>query len=124
MRPQLAEVCGPDRLFHLRPHLPVRRDGRVKETYWNYSFTPILGEDGAWPGCFTLAHEITDRVLDERRSQFLLDLSDRLRALSDPRAIIDTAQAALDATWAPTAWATARSRRPRAPFTHRAQLDG
>ncbi|HVG48509.1 MAG TPA: GAF domain-containing protein, partial [Rubellimicrobium sp.] len=46
-------------------------------------------------GVFAQAHETTERVLGERRSQFVLNLSDRLRALSDPRAIIDTAQEAL-----------------------------
>src|SRR3546814_12067940 len=27
--------------------LPMVRDGAVRETYWNYSFTPIRGESGA-----------------------------------------------------------------------------
>ena len=94
--PQLAEVMRTGEGFStFDQHLPIERGGRVSETYWNYSFTPIRGEDGRVMGVFAQAHEITDRVLDERRSRFLLELSDRLRALSDPRAIIDKAQEAL-----------------------------
>src|SRR3546814_15711956 len=32
--------------------LPMVRDGAVRETYWNYSFTPIRGESGADAGVF------------------------------------------------------------------------
>ncbi len=94
--PQLAEVLRTGEGFSTFDQLlPIKRNGRANETYWNYSFTPIQGDDGRVLGVFTQAHEVTDRVLGERRNLFLLDLSDRLRALSDPRAIIDTAQEAL-----------------------------
>jgi PAS domain S-box-containing protein len=75
--------------------LPIERDGLIHETFWNYSLTPIRGEDGSVTGIFNQGHEVTDRVLGERRGRFLFELSDRLRALSDPRAIIATAQEAL-----------------------------
>jgi hypothetical protein len=51
--------------------LPIKRDGRVGETYWNYSFTPDPRRGRRCLGVFTQAHEITDRVLGERRNQFL-----------------------------------------------------
>src|SRR3546814_2644559 len=38
--------------------LPMVRDGAVRETYWNYSFTPIRGESGAVAGVFNQGHEI------------------------------------------------------------------
>jgi signal transduction histidine kinase/PAS domain-containing protein len=46
--------------------LPLIRDGRTRETYWNYSLTPICGEAGSVAGVFNQGHETTDRVLRER----------------------------------------------------------
>jgi PAS domain S-box-containing protein len=71
------------------------RNSARRERYWNYSLTPVRGEDGLVAGVLNQCHETTDRVFAERRGGFLLDLSDRLRALSDPKAIIETAQADL-----------------------------
>lgn len=47
--------------------LPMVRGGQVRETYWNYSFTPIRGEDGSIVGVFNQGNETTDRVLSERQ---------------------------------------------------------
>ncbi len=59
--------------------LPLRRYGAVEETYWNYSFTPIRGEDGAIEGVFNSGSETTDEVLHKRQVQFLLQLNESLR---------------------------------------------
>ena len=67
--------------------LPMLRHGAFEETWWNYSFTPILGEDGTVAGVFNQGNETTDRVLEERRLAFRLELEDRLRDLRDPAAI-------------------------------------
>lgn len=94
--PQLQNVMAKGEGFSTFDQmLPMERNGRVHETYWNYSFTPIRGEDGAVVGVFNQGHEVTDRIFAERRNRFLLDLTDRIRALSDPRAIIATAEEAL-----------------------------
>ncbi|TNC75037.1 response regulator [Rubellimicrobium roseum] len=94
--PQFAKVLRTGEGFSTFDQLlPLERNGQVSETYWNYSFTPIRGEDGRIMGVFNQGHEVTDRVLGERRNRFLLNLSDRLRALSDAGSIIDTAQDAL-----------------------------
>ncbi|GEO17115.1 hypothetical protein MAE02_48110 [Microvirga aerophila] len=96
IRPQLARVLETGEGFSTYDQmLPMVRGGARRETYWNYSFTPIHGEDGSIAGVFNQGHEITDRVLGERRHRFLLDLSDRLRSLADPRTVIETAQEAL-----------------------------
>ena len=58
--------------------LPMLRDGSVQETYWNYSFTPIQGEDGAVVGIFNQGHETTPRVLAERRMAAETDWLKRL----------------------------------------------
>jgi len=68
--------------------LPMRRHGgAVEETYWNYSLTGVRGEDGRIAGVLNQGSETTARVLGERRLQFVLDLSDRLRGLADPEAV-------------------------------------
>ncbi|CAO4184860.1 PAS domain S-box protein [Methylorubrum extorquens] len=96
LSPQFAGVVGGGTGFSTYDQmLSIVRNGVRRETYWNYSFTPIFGEDVSSAGVLAQAHETTDRVFAERRGRFLLDLSDRLRGLSDPQAIIETAQAVL-----------------------------
>ena len=67
--PQLKRVLETGQGFSTFDQmLPMLRGGVVQETYWNYSFTPIRGEDGAVAGVFNQGHETTDRVQFERRS--------------------------------------------------------
>src|SRR3546814_10752694 len=54
--------------------LPMVRDGAVRETYWNYSFTPIRGESGAVAGVFNQGHE-TDRKSTRLNFQSLMRIS-------------------------------------------------
>ncbi|KAA2236691.1 GAF domain-containing hybrid sensor histidine kinase/response regulator [Salinarimonas soli] len=75
--------------------LPIRRGGRVQETFWNYSLTPIRGEDGTVTGVLNQGHEITDQVHATRRQAFRLDLERRLRDIGEPDDVIATAQALL-----------------------------
>jgi len=49
--------------------LPMVRDGEPRETYWNYSFTPIRGEDGSVMGVFNQGNETTDAVLARREAE-------------------------------------------------------
>ncbi len=46
--------------------LPMHRGGVVQETYWNYSLTPIPGDDGKVAGVFNQGHEITQAVQARR----------------------------------------------------------
>ena len=66
----------------------LRRGGLMEETYWNYSLTPIRDENGAVAGVLNQGNETTVRVLGERRARFLLELSDALRTLDDPGAVV------------------------------------
>jgi hypothetical protein len=68
--------------------LPLVREGKRHETYWNYSFTPIRDEDSAVVGVFNQGHETTARVLGERRHAFWLALNERLRELATPDQIM------------------------------------
>jgi PAS domain S-box-containing protein len=67
--------------------LPMRRGETVEETYWNYSLTPILGEDGKVAGVLNQGIEITKALLAERRLSFQVALADRLRRVSEPEEV-------------------------------------
>jgi signal transduction histidine kinase/CheY-like chemotaxis protein len=75
--------------------LLMRRGSLTEETYWNYSLTAIRDETGAVAGVLNQGNETTARVLSERRAGFLLELSDRLRMLDDPRAVVAASVRAL-----------------------------
>ncbi len=75
--------------------LLMRRGSLTEETFWNYSLTAIRDETGAVAGVLNQGHETTARVLSERRAGFLLGLSDRLRILDDPRAVVAASVRAL-----------------------------
>ncbi|RVT90557.1 response regulator [Sphingomonas crocodyli] len=45
------------------------RDGRPQDTWWNYSFTPVRGEDGTVVGVFNQGHETTERILRDRNRE-------------------------------------------------------
>ena len=81
--PQFDRVVATSKGFSTYDQmLPMRRGGVVEETYWNYSLTPIVGEDGRVSGIFNQGHETTDRVMTARAQTFLLELGDRLRDLT------------------------------------------
>jgi PAS domain S-box-containing protein len=71
--------------------LPMQRNGRVQETYWNYSFTPVRDDTGAIVAILNQGNETTDRVLGERAQAFRLDLEEHLRELDDPVAVMNAA---------------------------------
>ncbi|MFN2258309.1 MAG: sensor histidine kinase [Parasphingopyxis sp.] len=86
--PDIWEVLGPQ-LAHVRETreglavneqmLPMQRYGAPEETYWDYSLTPIVGEDGLVVGILNQGQEVTNRVFQRRREQLLLDLDSMLR---------------------------------------------
>lgn len=49
--------------------LPMVRGGQARETWWNYSFTPIRHADQSIGGIFNHGHEITDIVQARRVRQ-------------------------------------------------------
>ncbi len=72
--PQLALVsAGKDATWFVDQHIPLPRKGRVEETYWTYSYSPVFDDDGHVGGALVIAQETTARVLTERRQQSLLE---------------------------------------------------
>jgi PAS domain S-box-containing protein len=70
IEPQFAEVLARgEGLAFFDQYLPMERNGAVRETYWNYSFTPLRHEDGSVAGVFNQGHETTAHVLHDRRRE-------------------------------------------------------
>lgn len=87
---QFAEVLAGRGFATYDQPLPMQRYGAIEETFWNYSFTPIRGEQGRVVGVLNSGNETTRTVLTERRLKLLVDLGDRLRDLGDPFDIMRT----------------------------------
>lgn len=65
--PQFEHVADERESIYLEDSLlPMRRHGYVEECYFNYTFTPVLGEGGAVDGVFNAVIETSWRVTGER----------------------------------------------------------
>lgn len=81
--PQFDDVTREKRGFATYDQrLMMLRGGELRETYWNYSFTPIIAADGSVVGILNQGNETTDKVLTSRAQAFLLEIGDRLRDLT------------------------------------------
>ena len=60
--------------------LPMHRHGYLEECYYNFTFSPVRGEDGRIDGIFNAVVETTDRVLSERRLRTLSRMGERANA--------------------------------------------
>ena len=68
--PQLERVMlGGEGVSAFDHMLPIERNGVPTETYWNYSFTPILDDDGVVMGVFNQGHETTAAVMARRSAE-------------------------------------------------------
>src|SRR3546814_15837398 len=87
-----SDVCSSDLTGEgfstLDQLLMMERGGVPCETYWNYSFSPIRGEDGAVLGVFNQGTETTAKVLAERSHRAeLAQLSAMLEQRSEKRRV-------------------------------------
>lgn len=78
--------------------LTLYRHGRPERVWMDLDYSPVLDESGAPGGVICILAETTDRVAADRRTQFLLALSDDLRPLMT-RAAITTLAATRLAEW-------------------------
>lgn len=58
--------------------LPMNRHGYTEECYFNFTFSPIRGENGTVEGIFNAVVETTYRVIEERRERTLRELAERI----------------------------------------------
>src|SRR4051812_26934867 len=67
--------------------LTLHRHGRPEQVWMNLDYSPVLDESGRPGGVMAVVVETTAKVLAERRLNFLVDLSDTLRAAHTPLAV-------------------------------------
>lgn len=101
IEPQLDRVMTGEGFATYDQMLPMQRFGSVEETYWNYNFSPIRGEDGAVSGVFNSGNETTSGVLAARRLKTFVELADKVRDLSEPAAVKAAAVSVINAHIAP-----------------------
>lgn len=71
---------------HKNELLPLNRRGFIEESYFDYTFSPIFGENQQILGVFNVVQEITMRVLHERRMRTMRNLADKSFAVESPEA--------------------------------------
>ena len=75
--------------------LVLDRHGKPEEAHFAFSYTPVRDSAGEIAGLFCACTETTAEVLAARGRAFRLTLTDRIRGLTDPRAIMAEAVTAL-----------------------------
>jgi PAS domain S-box-containing protein len=69
-------------------HLARNLSGSTFDSWWSYSLLPVASEDGTVGGVLAQAWETTDTVLRAERDTLLLQMTERLRVLSDPHEVL------------------------------------
>lgn len=77
--------------------LTIRRYGFAEDCYFNFSYSPLRDDQGAVAGVLVTFVETTKKVLNERRLQFLDELSQTTRALSTAVEVMRTTSEMLGA---------------------------
>ncbi|MEP7193793.1 MAG: ATP-binding protein [Actinomycetota bacterium] len=108
---QRAKLCWPEVWTELEPLVEsvlvgeggtlsrefllfLRRHGYVEETYWTFSYSPIVNEDTEVLGIFVATNDVTAQVVGDRRLTTVHELGTMSRAdLHSPK---EAGQAALD----------------------------
>ena len=75
-----AVIREADSTWNEELQLFLERSGFLEETYFTFSYSPILGEDGNPAGLFGVCTEDTARVLGRRRLRTLRDLGERTQS--------------------------------------------
>lgn len=66
--------------------LPMKRRGFIEESYFDYTISPIFGEDQQIAGIMNVGHEVTGQILHERRDRILRKLSEKSITAESPDA--------------------------------------
>jgi PAS domain-containing protein len=67
--PQFRQVLAGEGLALYEQMLPMVRGGKARETWWNYSLTPIRGADHDVGGIFNQGNEITEVIVARRQRE-------------------------------------------------------
>ncbi|HUR88610.1 MAG TPA: GAF domain-containing protein [Ramlibacter sp.] len=68
--------------------LTINRYGYPEDCYFNFSYSPVRDESGAARGVLVTFAETTHRVVNERRLNFLDELSQKVRTASSPSEVM------------------------------------
>ena len=71
--------------------IAIERNGRIQETWWTFSYSPVRDETNAVGGVLCTVLETTDRVRLEQQLRFQVDLGKHLRGRVEPREIMAAA---------------------------------
>ncbi len=75
--PQIEEVMERGiSTWNIDQLVPIRRDGKMEEVYWTYSYSPVWNDDGCVEGTLVVCSETTDYVLSQRRLRALLAINE------------------------------------------------
>ncbi len=66
--------------------LPMNRRGFVEEAYFDYTFSPVVGENGTVVGIFNVGNDVTQQVLDRRQNDTLQKLTEKSVVAESPEA--------------------------------------
>jgi len=69
----------------------LRRNGNVRTAWFSFDLLPVFDADGEVIAVLNTTQETTAAVLANRRREFLLQLTERLRMLADPADVIASA---------------------------------
>ncbi|PKA42194.1 response regulator (plasmid) [Rhizobium sullae] len=88
-----AALQGESQLFE-ELLIPMRRDGRIEDTWFTFSYTPLRDEAGAIAGLLCATMEVSAQVIAKRRERHALE---ELRLKSEALSIVNAAGAAITA---------------------------
>jgi PAS domain-containing protein len=69
IEPQFRQVMAGEGLALYEQMLPMVRGGQPRETWWNYSITPIRNADHSVGGIFNQGNEVTEIVVGRRQRE-------------------------------------------------------
>lgn len=72
--------------LHENELLPIRRRGFIEESYFDYTFNPIYGENHKILGVFSIGQEVTAKLLHDRRLTTLRNLVEKPIPAESPSA--------------------------------------
>jgi PAS domain S-box-containing protein len=80
IQPQFAKAFSGEPGGSKDALLPMQRHGYTEECYFDFTFTPVYGEDGKVDGIFNAVIETTYQLINERRAGLLQKLSRKISA--------------------------------------------
>lgn len=76
--------------------IAIERNGRVEDTYWTYSFTPVRDDTGVARGVLVMSTETTAHVLGERRQKTLDWLRQKTANIKTAEALTEVVASAVN----------------------------